>query len=138
MESPRELLDDQPTEPFPVIARIERHALPAFVWWVGGGLVLSFMTFVAQETMYLLALWSMLGFAVALTLLVIAAYRVYTELLQLYTDVQEMLHSIAQATQPHAIAQDTQRLQTQPVSSSIVYDRDGVAIQFSEIFKEMS
>ena len=129
METLRELLDDQPTEPFPVIARIERHALPAFVWWVGVGLVLSFMTFVAQETMYLLALWGMLGFAVALTLLVIATYRVYTELLQLYTDVQEMLHSIAQATQPHAVAQDTQRLQTQPVSSSIVYDRDGVAFQ---------
>jgi hypothetical protein len=138
MESPREVLDDQPTEPFPVIARIERHALPAFVWWVGGGFVLSFMTFVAQETMYLLALWGVLGFAAAVTLLVIAAYRVYTELLQVFTDVQEMLYSIAQATQPHAIAHDTQRLQTQPVSLSIVYDRDGVAIQFSEIFKEMS
>jgi len=138
MESQREVLDDQPTEPFPVIARIERHALPAFVWWVGGGFVLSFMTFVAQETMYLLALWGVLGFAAAVTLLVIAAYRVYTELLQVYTDVQEMLYSIAQATQPHAIAHDTQRLQTQPVSSSIVYDRDGVAIQFSEIFKELS
>lgn len=151
MEPPREALDEPSpelsSEPFSVIARIERYALPAFVWWAGGGLVLSFVTFVAQETIFIIVLWGIVGLTVALALLLIAAYRVYREVEQLYVDVQETLHEIAQLTQSlaqtvsqyPAIAPDAQRLQMQQVTSStMVYDRDGVAIQFSEIFKEIS
>lgn len=151
MEPSRETLDEpslEPSfEPFSVIARIERHALPAFVWWAGGGLVLSFATFVVHETIFIVALWGVIGLAIASVILLIAAYRVYSEVVQLYADAQEMLREIAQLPQSliastsrhYAIAPEMQQLQSQPVASSTqTYDRDGIAIQFSEIFKEIS
>jgi hypothetical protein len=140
-----ELPQEQP-EQLSVISRVEQHALPAFIWWVGSGLVLSFVTFVASETMYLLVLWSVTGLLAALVMLFIAAYRVYSAVVEMYHDVQEMLHELAHAVTDRqglnyqAISPLVQPMTQQPMqqqSSLPVFDRDGVAIQFSEIFKEL-
>lgn len=150
MEPSRELLDEQPidqrNEQPSAIVRVEQYALPAFVWWVGGTLVLVFLAFVAREVLYILVLWGIAGLLAALAVLFVAAYRVYSELTRLYEDVQELLQSVTREPQPaaavlpsqHSLATVPQSPQTQlsPLSPS-VYDRDGVAIPFSEIFKEL-